>query len=106
VSVDGKRITFRSSRDRNQEVYVMNADGSAQTTLTRDPAEDNDSTWPAGQKRGGEPTGERLRRASKGSISRVLFRTALVLADRGLPADPFVEYPRGVFGMYSMQARR
>jgi Tol biopolymer transport system component len=44
-SPDGQRITFRSSRDRNQEVYLMNADGSAQTNLTRDPGEDNDSTW-------------------------------------------------------------
>lgn len=35
VSPDGSKILFRSNRDGNEEIYVMNADGSNQTRLTR-----------------------------------------------------------------------
>lgn len=35
------KITFRSSRDGNPEIYVMNADGSAQTRLTNNSAADD-----------------------------------------------------------------
>ena len=56
-SPDGKRIAFVSDRDRNGscfysecsgfngEIYVMNADGSAEKRLTRHPGEDKDPTW-------------------------------------------------------------
>jgi TolB protein len=37
-SPDGRKIAFRSGRDGNQEVYAMNADGSEQQRLTRNPA--------------------------------------------------------------------
>ena len=33
-SADGRRIVFRSERDGDPEIYVMNADGSDQTRLT------------------------------------------------------------------------
>ena len=33
-------IAFRSSRDGNREIYVMNADGSNQTSLTNNSDED------------------------------------------------------------------
>ena len=33
-SPDGRRIAFKSRRDRNNELYVMDADGSAETRLT------------------------------------------------------------------------
>lgn len=36
-SSDGSRILFMSSRDGNDEVYVMASDGSGQTNLTRSP---------------------------------------------------------------------
>ena len=39
-SPDGKRIVFTSNRDRQAEIYVMNADGSGQRRLTRKPADD------------------------------------------------------------------
>ena len=45
------KIGFVSSRDGNPELYVMNADGSNQTRLTYDPAEDAGPTWsPDGSK--------------------------------------------------------
>ncbi|MDQ3954970.1 MAG: DPP IV N-terminal domain-containing protein [Actinomycetota bacterium] len=39
------KIAFATSRDGHLEVYVMNADGSGQTNLTNDPAEDFDPAW-------------------------------------------------------------
>jgi TolB protein len=39
-SPDGKRIVFTSNRDRQAEIYVMNADGSGQRRLTRKPGDD------------------------------------------------------------------
>ena len=44
-SPDGKKIAFESSRDGNLEIYVMNADGSAQTRLTDTPAIDGIPIW-------------------------------------------------------------
>ena len=46
-SPDGRKIAFV----RNFEIYVMNADGSAQTNLTRNPARDLAPAWsPDGQR--------------------------------------------------------
>ena len=39
------KIAFESTRDGNLEIYAMNADGSGQTNLTRDPAEESDPVW-------------------------------------------------------------
>ena len=39
-SPDGTKIAFTSLRDGNDEVYVMNADGSGQTNLTSNAAQD------------------------------------------------------------------
>ncbi|HEX6732905.1 MAG TPA: hypothetical protein VF074_22990 [Pyrinomonadaceae bacterium] len=44
-SPDGKKIGFRSNRDGNDEVYVMNADGSQQINLMRHAANDGDVSW-------------------------------------------------------------
>ena len=44
-SADGGRIAFMSERDGNPEIYVMKADGSAQTRLTFDPAVDADPAF-------------------------------------------------------------
>jgi Tol biopolymer transport system component len=40
-SPDGTRIAFISNRDGNNEIYVMNADGSHQVDLTRSPQTDD-----------------------------------------------------------------
>jgi Tol biopolymer transport system component len=50
-SPDGRKIAFRSQRDGNFEIYVMNADGSGQRNLSRSPAEDDCClAWSHGQK--------------------------------------------------------
>jgi Tol biopolymer transport system component len=45
------KIAFASSRDGDLEVYLMNADGSGQTALTGNPADDSQPAWsPDGSK--------------------------------------------------------
>ena len=44
-SPDGTRIAFRSQRDGNDEIYVMNADGTCQVNLTHDPVGDWSPAW-------------------------------------------------------------
>ena len=43
-NVDAQSIAFTSIRDGNYEIYVMDADGSNQTRLTNNSAEDSDPT--------------------------------------------------------------
>ena len=42
------RIVFNADRDGNGEIYVMNADGSGQTNITNNAAEDFDADWSFG----------------------------------------------------------
>jgi TolB protein len=44
-SPDGRKLAFVSRRDGNSEIYVMNADGSVQENLTRQPANDSHPSW-------------------------------------------------------------
>ncbi len=44
-SPDGTRIAFQSSRDGNEELYVMNGDGSGLTRLTNNAAFDGEPAW-------------------------------------------------------------
>ena len=44
-SPNGTKILFRSHRDGNYEVYVMNSDGSNQTNISNNPATDEDQGW-------------------------------------------------------------
>jgi len=44
-SPDGTRIAFTSSRDRNVQIYVVNADGSGLARLTNDAASDQEPVW-------------------------------------------------------------
>ena len=44
-SPDGLKIAFVSERDNNREIYVMNADGTAQTRLTSNSATDIFPAW-------------------------------------------------------------
>jgi TolB protein len=50
-SPDGRKLLFVSRRDRNAEIYVVNADGSSPRNLTRNPARDDRPVWsPDGRK--------------------------------------------------------
>jgi Tol biopolymer transport system component len=44
-SPDGSKIAFTSDRDGNAEIYVMNADGSAETRLTDNVGYDGGPAW-------------------------------------------------------------
>jgi TolB protein len=44
-SPDGSQIAFMTTRDGNVEIYKMNNDGSAQTNLTKNPADDAFPAW-------------------------------------------------------------
>jgi TolB protein len=44
-SPDGSKIAFDSSRSGNYEIYVMNADGTGQTNVTDNPADDSAPDW-------------------------------------------------------------
>ena len=46
----GGRIAFQTDRDGNNEIYVMGCDGSGQTNLTNNPAEDKEPSWASGGK--------------------------------------------------------
>ena len=46
-SPDGARILFSSTRDDNQEIYVMNADGSEAARLTENTVADHSPRWSA-----------------------------------------------------------
>jgi dipeptidyl aminopeptidase/acylaminoacyl peptidase len=39
------RIAYTSRRDGNDEIYVMNADGSDRTNLSNNPAQDDLAAW-------------------------------------------------------------
>ena len=50
-SPDNRNIVFTSERDGNQEIYVMNSDGSSQTRLTHNDSPDYTPSWsPDGSK--------------------------------------------------------
>jgi Tol biopolymer transport system component len=44
-SPDSRKLAFMSDRDGNREIYVMNADGSDQTNVSRNPAHDEAPSW-------------------------------------------------------------
>ena len=44
-SPGGKQSAFESRRDVNLEIYVMNADGTGLTNVTRNPADDLSPDW-------------------------------------------------------------
>lgn len=50
-SPDGTRLTFVSNRDGNNDVYVINANGTGETNVSRHPASDVDPVWTPDGKR-------------------------------------------------------
>ncbi len=51
VSPDGSRIAFLSDRDGATDLYVISADGSGETRLTRTPETESQPAWSADGKR-------------------------------------------------------
>jgi TolB protein len=44
-SPDDTRVVFQSDKDGNEDLYVINADGSGLRRVTNDPARDNIPVW-------------------------------------------------------------
>jgi Tol biopolymer transport system component len=47
-SPDGSRLAFVSDVEGNNEIYVINADGTGLLNLTQDPGDDRHATWASG----------------------------------------------------------
>jgi TolB protein len=51
-SPDGKKIAFQSDRDGNEDIFIMNADGTGQINLTKlSPKNDTQPDWQPIKKR-------------------------------------------------------
>jgi TolB protein len=69
MAPDGTRIAFTSTSDGNQEIYLMNRDGSGLFRLTRNPAEDQWPDW--------SPDGKKLRFLSNRGGKSAIYEIAL-----------------------------
>jgi TolB protein len=65
IQSTGGKIAFTSNRDGNNEIYVMNADGTGVTRLTDNPADDQAPTW--------SPDGSRIAFASTRDGNREIY---------------------------------
>jgi TolB protein len=84
-SPDGKRIAWTSTRDKNQDIWVMNADGKNPTRLTSDPSADNGPSW--------SPDGKRLAFAGGRSGNFDIYSMNADGSDvRRLTTDPKLDY--------------
>jgi TolB protein len=79
-SPDGRQIALMSARDGNNEIYVINADGSNLRRLTNHPAADSTPTWsPSGEQiaftsdRTGSPQIYIMRAADGSNVQRITF---------------------------------
>ena len=83
VTPQSSKIAFASLRDGNYEIYVMNADGSAQARLTNDGAVDLEPAWsPDGSKIAFTRGSDIFVMNPDGSAAAQLGRRALVSALR------------------------
>ena len=110
-SPDGRRIAFSSNRDLNGELYVMNADGGAQTRITHDPESgpgDTEPHWDPASGSGSSPLrsspGGAVRRPGRPARLRLKLRVRRlqrVLRQRGLRIRAYAEVP----GRFAASAR-
>jgi len=77
LSPDGTRVLFTSSRDGNNEIYIMNVDGTNLVNLTSNPADDNSPAW--------APDGNSFTFTSNRDGNREIYLIAIV---SGVPSAP------------------
>jgi Tol biopolymer transport system component len=77
-SPDGKQIVFRSGRDHNHEIYLMNADGTDVRRLTKNPATDTMPSF--------SPDGKRIAFVSARDRDHELY--LLDIDPGGKPGEP------------------
>ena len=97
-SPDGRRIAFSSPRDGNDNVYAMNADGTGQTRLTSDPAQDSEPVWAPDGLSIGFRRGERdiFYMDPSGRTQRRAFTGTCAIVDRCQAEDPSVLKAEGL----------
>ena len=84
-SPSGNRIAFTSSRDGNNEIYTMNADGSGLQRLTNDPANDQFPSW--------SPDGEWIAFTSDRDGNQEIYKVRLDGSDlQNLSNNPANDY--------------
>jgi dipeptidyl aminopeptidase/acylaminoacyl peptidase len=87
-SPDGTRIAFFTDRDGgNSEVYVMNADGSAQTNLTQNAAFDAQPDWQATRLPKSVTLKAKPKRVEKGERVRLKAKVAPCAGHEGDPSS-------------------
>ncbi len=84
-SPDGTRIAFASRTDGNEDIWVMNADGSGKLRLTDDPAKDSAPCW--------SPDGTTIAFTSeREGASRIFLMDADGSNPRRISAGPGTDY--------------
>jgi TolB protein len=86
-SPDGTRIAFSSNRDGNNEIYVMNVDGSGVRRITNHPGIDTTPTW--------SPSGTHIAFVSERSGSPNIWRVDALGLERPvkLTSESWVDRP-------------
>ena len=86
LTADGRELVFRSTRDGNKEIYLMNSDGSNVRRITNDPADD---TMPSIS-----PNGDMIAFSSDRAVG--LFQIYLQSIKDGKPDGPPRQFTHGV----------
>lgn len=86
-------IVFTSDRDGNREIYRMNPDGSAQTNLTNDTADDSQAVW--------SPDGAAIAFVSDREVESGRGRFIFIMAADGSGVEQLSQQPDAQFPNWS-----